>query len=128
MLPTLWQTLSKPKHQALVQGLGHWDWFAGSQSTIYPCDPNFKFPACRHGYVIAGELLAGFMTRYLHGRASLQPPLIADTGRRPLRLSNWEQRAPDCALKVRWSVSIIAKPKYQLTGDITLGNWVSPGW
>jgi pimeloyl-ACP methyl ester carboxylesterase len=119
-LPGLWKPLAAPKHQALLAGLGHWDWFS-AYAGIAPCDPNTPHPVCPVGWQTASELLLGFMTKYLYNEWWRPPHLLGSPGGRPPLLEWYGTNGP-CGLKIRWD-----DPTYTgslgTVGDTTLGNW-----
>jgi Chlorophyllase len=118
-LPPLWQILRPPKHQALLEGLGHWDWF-GSDGAIRYCDPDAAMPSCRIGWLLAAELLLTFMTRYLKHEGSLPLNLLGPSGNRvPVRPFLVEGVGP-CGLAVRWDAG------GSVVGERTFGY--SSGW
>lgn len=116
----LWSSLKRPKHQAAVLGLGHWDWF-GPLGGIQPCDHTMDPVVCPAGWQIASELLLGFMTKYAYGHWWRPPYLLGSPGRRP-PLIPWFEDPNSCALKVRWddptAPSSLGNP-----GETTVGDW-----
>ena len=113
----LWPNLVRPKHQALVQGLGHWDWFGG-QGGIHPCNPNAPRPPCPVGWQVASELLLAFMVKYLWNEWWRPPYLLGSPGGRPPILPWFEDS--QCALKIRWDDPASTT---SLPGQVTLGSW-----
>lgn len=121
-LPGLWNSLVIPKHQAMLQGLDHWDWF-GPFGGIQPCDENSARPRCPVGWLTASEMVLALMTKYLYNHWWRPPYLLGSPGSRPPFLNWYEQDGP-CALKVRWHDSMYSDSLGQV-GDVTLGNWTS---
>lgn len=121
-LAGMWNSLAIPKHQAMIQGLGHWDWFSDFGG-IEPCDSDAPRPGCRVGWQTASELLLGFMTKYLYNNWWRPPYLLGSAGGRP-PLIHWYSQTGPCAIKIRWN-----DPTYTGTlgsaGDVTLGNWTT---
>jgi len=122
-LAGMWSALAIPKHQAMIQGLGHWDWFSDFGG-IEPCNPSAPRPGCRVGWQTASELLLGFMTKYLYNHWWRPPYLLGSAGSRP-PLIHWYTQTGPCAIKIRWN-----DPTYTgslgSAGDVTLGNWTAP--
>lgn len=116
----MWNPLAIPKHQAIIQGLAHWDWFSAFGG-IEPCDPDAPRPGCRVGWQTASELLLGFMTKYLYNHWWRPPYLLGSPGGRP-PLLHWYSNTGPCAIKIRWN-----DPTYTgslgSVGEVTLGNW-----
>jgi dienelactone hydrolase len=128
-LRSLWPALVLPKHQAVLQGIGHWDWFGG-QGGIHHCDPATEPPPCPVGWMTASELLVGFMSKYLRNRWYLVPPsLIGYRGpsgspnRRP-NVMRWYEPPTACGLKIRWDDPMADPDRGQVkVGEITAGAW-----
>lgn len=116
----MWNSLSTPKHQAIIQGLDHWDWFSDFGG-IEPCDSDAPRPGCRVGWQTASELLLGFMTKYLNNHWWRPPYLLGSPGGRPPLLDSYTSAGP-CAITIRWD-----DPRYTGSlgsiGEVTLGNW-----
>jgi hypothetical protein len=123
----LWSGLVRPKHQAAIQGLGHWDWF-GYQGAIRPCDPKYENEACPVGWQIASELLLGFMRKYLLNRWWHNPYLLGPAGERPPLLS-WFEEPMSCAVKIRWDDPLVSD-SFEPMGEKTFGAWTEqlPPW
>lgn len=119
----LWPNLVAPKHQATLQGIGHWDWFGG-QGGIQPCDSNAERPACPLGWHTAAELVLGFMSKYLGGRWYQVPYLIGSPGDRYPLLDHYTAGG-SCGLKIRWDdpVAPLGDGDHDRHGEITLGGW-----
>lgn len=132
-LKYLWPALVAPKHQAALQGIGHWDWF-GRRGGIQFCDPDAERPACPVGWHTAAELLVGFMTKYLRNLWYLVPPhLLGYRGaagslfQRPNLLQYYEPPTA-CGLKIRWDDPIADPDRGQIkVGEITKGTWIEAG-
>lgn len=122
-LSGLWPSLPIPKHQAMIQGIGHWDWF-GPFGGIQPCDEAASGPPCPVAWQAASELLVAFVTKYLLNNWWRPPYLLGSPGGRPPFL-NWFDNDGPCALKVRWN-DPTASANQGREGDITLGNWTAP--
>lgn len=122
-LQGLWNSLSAPKHQAMLQSIGHWDWF-GYGGSIRPCDEGAAVTACRVGWQTASEMALGFMTKYLLNNWWRPPYLLGSPGGRP-PLLQWYESGGRCALKVRWNDPTVASPPGP-EGAVTLGTWTSP--
>jgi dienelactone hydrolase len=116
----MWNSLAIPKHQAIIQGLAHWDWFSAFGG-IEPCNPDAPRPGCPVGWQTASELLLGFMTKYLYNHWWRPPYLLGSPGGRP-PLLHWYSNTGPCAIKIRWN-----DPAYTgslgSVGEVTLGNW-----
>ena len=97
----LWNSLAVPKHQAVVQNIGHWDWF-GQNGSIRPCNESAPGPACPIAWQTASELILAFMTKYLLNNWWRPPYLLGSPGGRP-PLLHWYSPTSPCALKVRWN-------------------------
>lgn len=97
-LTILWPSIPAPKHQAVMQGLGHWDWFG--PYGIRPCDQEAVRPKCIAAWMAASELILGLLTKYLRNRP-LPPHLMGPTGSRP-PLLHWFDTRKRCAMVVRW--------------------------
>jgi dienelactone hydrolase len=121
-LQGLWNSLVIPKHQAMLQGIGHWDWF-GHPGSIHACDASAPRPPCPIGWQTASELVLAFMTKYLLNNWWRPPYLLGSPGGRPPFL-NWYDNNGPCALKVRWNDPMASGAQGQV-GDITLGNWTA---
>jgi hypothetical protein len=117
-LTGLWNSLAAPKHQALLQGIGHWDWF-GRTSGIQPCDNSTPRPDCPVGWLTAAELVLTFMTKHLNNRWQLPSHLLGPSGERTPLLPYY-QEGGRCALKVRWNDPLASGDEI---GDATFGNW-----
>lgn len=119
----LWPSLAAPKHQAMLQGLGHWDWFGG-QGGIQPCDDNEERPSCSAGWLTAAELVLGFMTKYVKRRWYHVPYLIGSPGGR-FPLLDWYDGGGSCALKIRWDdpVAPLGDGHHDQHGETTFGDW-----
>jgi hypothetical protein len=122
-LTGLWNALAIPKHQAMLQGLDHWDWF-GPFGGIQPCDANASRPGCSVGWQTASEMALALMTKYLYNHWWRPPYLLGSPGSRP-PLLHWYQQNGPCALKIRWHDPLYSGSLGQI-GDVTLGNWTSP--
>jgi len=122
-LQGLWNNLAIPKHQAMLQNIGHWDWF-GHLGSIRLCDDSAPGPACPIAWQTASELVLAFMTKYLLHNWWRPPYLMGSPGGRPPFL-NWYGGNGPCALKVRWNDPTAAGAQGQV-GDVTLGNWTAP--
>jgi pimeloyl-ACP methyl ester carboxylesterase len=122
-LQALWSALAIPKHQAMLQGIGHWDWF-GHPGSIHPCNPSAPRPACPVAWQTASELVLAFMTKYLLNHWWRPPYLLGSPGGRPPFL-NWYDTNGPCALKVRWNDPTASGAQGQI-GEITLGHWTAP--
>jgi hypothetical protein len=116
-LQGLWPKLAIPKHQALLQRIGHWNWF-DQPGSINPCDPSKPGPACPAGWQTCSELVLGFMTKYLLNHWWRPPYLLGSPGGRPPLMQWYEEGAP-CALKVRWEDPMASEQ----VGDATVGKW-----
>lgn len=116
----MWNSLAIPKHQAIIQGLGHWDWFSDFGG-VEPCASDAPRPGCRAGWQTASELMLGFMTKYLYNHWWRPPYLLGSPGGRP-PLLHWYENTGPCAIKIRWH-----DPTYTgglgSMGEVTLGNW-----
>ena len=121
-LPGMWNSLVIPKHQAMLQGIGHWDWF-GNYGSIHPCNSSAARPACPVAWQTASELVLAFMTKYLLNNWWRPPYLLGSSGGRP-PFVNWYDPNGPCALKVRWNDPTASASQGQV-GDITLGNWTA---
>lgn len=119
-LLALWPSLSRPKHQAALQGLEHWDWF-GPMGGIQPCNPATNRTVCPAGWQIASELLLGFMTKYVRGHWWRPPYLLGSPGQRPPLLP-WFEGPVGCALKVRWE-DLTYTGSLGNPGEVTSGVW-----
>jgi hypothetical protein len=120
----LWASLSAPKHQAVLQGIGHWDWF-GPGEGIQPCSPDAERPKCPIAWQTASELLLGFMTRHLDGYP-FPPHLIGAPGQRPPLLP-WYDSSGRCALTVRWEDPAGGGDgSHCVAGQQVFGNWSTP--
>ncbi|HSJ28999.1 MAG TPA: hypothetical protein VLB67_12390 [Acidimicrobiia bacterium] len=116
----MWNSLAIPKHQAIIQGLAHWDWFSAFGG-IGACDTDAPRPVCPVGWQTASELLLGFMTKYLYNHWWRPPYLLGSPGGRP-PLLHWYRNTGPCAVKIRWN-----DPTYTGSlgpvGEVTLGSW-----
>jgi hypothetical protein len=121
-LAGLWNSLPIPKHQAMLQAIGHWDWF-GHNGSIRPCDASTPHPPCPIGWQTASELVLAFMTKYLLNNWWRPPYLLGSPGGRP-PLMQWYGSNGPCALKVRWNDPTAAVAQGPI-GDITLGTWTA---
>jgi hypothetical protein len=121
------QTSVGPKHQAAIQGAGHW-----AYSEIGPC-PGGESPACGDAALIASELALGFFYKYLYDYWLSTPYLLAEPyvtrySDRP-GPADWFPAGSGCAVKVRWD-----DPRpgsmFGRTGVVTLGPWTTdaPPW
>jgi hypothetical protein len=119
-LQGLWNGLVIPKHQALIQDIGHWDWF-GPAGSISQCSPSAPEPNCGAGGQTASELVLAFMTKYLLNNWWRPPYLLGSPGGRPPLIGNYLSGG-DCAMKIRW-VDPMASSSQGTTGDVTLGTW-----
>lgn len=119
-LAGLWNSLPAPKYQALLQGIGHWDWFGGNHG-IQPCDSSAERPECPVGWLTAAELVLGFMAKRLFNMWYLPPHLLGPAGDRTPLMPYYEDGA-GCALKVRWNDPQIHQ---NTVGDTTFGEWES---
>lgn len=119
-LAGLWSSLAIPKHQAMIDGLGHWDWF-GQFGSIEPCAADAPRPSCPVGWQTASEMLLAFMTKYLYNHWWRPPYLLGSPGGRP-PLVHWYERSGPCALKVRWNDPTYTGGLGQV-GEVTLGDW-----
>lgn len=117
----LWPLLIRPKHQAALKDLGHWDWF-GYRGAIRPCNPGTEPPTCPIGGQIASELVLGFMTKYLRKKRFIPPFLLGDEGDRPPLLPWLEDDDAVCAVQIRWDDPLASAP-YGTRGVETLGGW-----
>jgi len=125
----LWSALTLPKHQAALQGIGHWDWFV-QQGGIQFCDPDAERPLCSVGWLTASELLVGFMTKYLRNLWYLVPPHLLGY-RGPIGslfgrpdLLEWYEPPTRCGLKIRWDDPTADPDRGQVkVGEITKGAW-----
>jgi hypothetical protein len=117
-LAGFWDGLGAPKHQALLSGLGHWDWFSRT-SGLHPCDEDVERPACGVGWLTASELLLTFMTKYLLNQWMLPSHLLGPSGTRT-ELLPYYQNTPRCGLRVRWDDPLSPGSN---VGDATFGNW-----
>jgi hypothetical protein len=122
-LAGLWNSLSIPKHQAALQGIGHWDWF-GPFGGIRPCDDGAPRPACPVAWQAVSELLLAFATKYLYNNWWRPPYLLGSPGGRPPFL-DWFDTTGPCSLKVRWNDPTAGGAQHQV-GEVTLGNWTAP--
>ena len=122
-LAGMWNSLAIPKHQAMLQGLGHWDWLSDFGG-IEPCNPETPRPGCRVGWQTASELLLGFMTKYLYNNWWRPPWLLGSAGGRP-PLIHWYSQTGPCAIKIRWNDPTYTGSRGSV-GDVTLGNWTAP--
>ena len=118
-LAGLWNSLAIPKHQAALQGIGHWDWF-GPFGGIHPCNDQTPRPLCSVGWQAVSELMLGFSTKYLYNNWWRPPYLLGSAGSRPPILGSFDTDGP-CALKVRWHDPTTAGA----VGDVTLGPWTA---
>jgi dienelactone hydrolase len=121
-LTGLWASLVVPKHQAMLQSLGHWDWF-GEFGSIRPCDTQVPRPRCPVGWQTASEVVLAFMTKYLYNHWWRPPYLLGSPGSRP-PLLHWYEKNRPCAMKLRWNDPMYTGGLGQI-GDVTLGNWTS---
>gem|GEM_PF-3711492 len=118
-LQGLWDQLPAFKHQAVLEGAGHWDW-SGSNG-IQLCDPA-ALPRCPAAARTASELILGFLTKYLHNRP-LPPHLLGPAGQRP-PLLQWYDDRKRCALTVRWDdPSGGGNSTSSVVGSQTFGVW-----
>jgi hypothetical protein len=122
-LTGFWNALTIPKHQAMLQGIGHWDWF-GQFGSIQPCDADAPRPGCRVGWQTASEMVLAFMTKYLYNHWWRPPYLLGSPGGRP-PLLHWYEKNRPCALKARWNDPLYSGGLGQV-GQVTLGSWTSP--
>ena len=122
-LQGLWGALVIPKHQAMLQGIGHWDWF-GPLGSIRPCDTSAPAPACGVAWQTASELILAFMTKYLLNNWWRPPYCLGSPGSRPPLLGAY-QPGGSCAMKIRW-VDPMASSSIGTTGNVTLGTWSAP--
>lgn len=115
----LWPVLPSPKYQAAVKEVGHWEWF-GRRGPIRYCDGS-PSPWPDAG-LIAGELIAGFLTRHLAGVQFDPPHPISIPLLRPWGVSWFDHAA---AIQVRWDAP--GQQFYPLppAGDGILGPWAS---
>jgi hypothetical protein len=122
-LRALWPSLTAPKHQAMLQGLGHWDWF-GRQGGIQPCDSNADRPSCPVGWLTAAELTLGFVRKYLNNIWYHPPYLVGSPGGRT-PLLDWYEQGSGCGLRVRWDdpVAPIANEAWPRRGERSWGVW-----
>lgn len=115
----LWPSLTAPKYQAAFKEVKHFDWF-GNDGAIRNCDgtPPMR-PDSGH---IAGELIAGFLTRHL-ARVPFDPPYLVNI---PL-LRPWHTRWCDqgSAIQMRWDAPDEQFATLPSTGDGILGPWTS---
>ncbi|WP_027668930.1 alpha/beta hydrolase [Rhizobium leguminosarum] len=118
----LWGSLAIPKHQAMMQGLGHWDWF-GFPGSIYACNVPVPSPAQQIGWQATSELVLAFTTKYLLNNWWRPPYLLGSPGGRPPFLGWFSKNGP-CAMSVRWNDPMSSSSLGQV-GDITVGNWTS---
>ena len=120
----LWNSPAEPKHQATIQGIGHWDWFGGYG--IRPCDPDAERPKCIAAFVAASELILGLLTKYFQGGA-FPPHLMGPTGTRP-PLLHWFDTRKRCAMVVRWvDPSGGGNGAHCVVGHQMFGEWDGPG-
>ena len=119
-LQGLWNGLVTPKHQALLDGIGHWDWF-GRGGSISPCNTSAPQPACERAWQTASEMLLAFITKYLYKNWWRPPYLLGSPGGRPPLLDAYESDG-GCAIKIRW-VDPMASQSQGTTGDVSLGTW-----
>lgn len=121
----LWPSLAAPKYQAMLQDLGHWDWFGG-QGGIQPCDDDAQRPPCPVGWLTAAELVVGFLVKYLAGRWYQVPSLVGSSGPRSLLL-DWYDADTDCAAKIRWDdpLAPLSDGHHDEQGELSLGHWSS---
>jgi hypothetical protein len=120
----LWKSTPAPKHQAVMQGLGHWDWFG--PYGIHPCDQDAVRPKCIAGWMAASELILGLLTKYLRNRP-LPPHLMGPTGSRP-PLLQWFDTRKRCAMVVRWEdPSGGGDSSHCVVGQQVFGVWEGSG-
>lgn len=119
----LWPSLSTPKYQAALQSVEHWGWFGPSGAIRHCDDTPFRGPEAAH---IAGELIAGFMTRHL-ARIAFDPSHLVNIPLLRPSLEPWFRGDP--AVKVRWDTPEVPFDELPSTGDGILGGWTdSPPW
>lgn len=108
-----------PKHQAALQGVGHWDWFPPG-ADIFPCSGKSRNP-CAVSWQVASELCLVFFYKYLYDHWFLRPYLFSSPGGRPPLLHHFDA-GTGCAIKIRW-----ATPEEETSlgtvGEVTLGDW-----
>jgi len=123
-LKGLWNGLVSPKHQAALQGVGHWDWF-GTDGGIQYCDAENRHQCRSRAWSTASEMLVGLMTRYLRHQATAVPAHLL--GDRYPASSWWDFTgsvlSKACAVKARWDDPFNIPP-YGKTGNETWGLWV----
>lgn len=115
----LWSILPTPKYQAAFKEVEHWDWF-GRHGAIRRC--NGSAPAWPDSGHIAGELLAGFLTRHI-ARLPFDPPhLVRIPLLRPWLLPWYDHGS---AIQMRWDAP--GEQFYSLppAGDGILGPWTA---
>jgi hypothetical protein len=120
-LAGFWPGLGAPKHQALLMGIGHWDWFSNT-SGLHPCDPNVERPSCGVGWLTAAELLLTFMEKHLLNQWMLPSHLVGPSGTRTALLPYY-QNTQRCGLRVRWDDPLPPGPS---VGSATFGHWLEP--
>jgi dienelactone hydrolase len=120
----LWNSTKEPKHQAVIQGVDHWDWFNGYG--IRPCDLSAPRPKCIAAFMAASELILGLLTKYLANRP-FPPHLIGPTGSRPPLLP-WFDTRKRCAMVVRWvDPSGGGDGSHCVVGHQMFGEWEDEG-
>jgi dienelactone hydrolase len=113
----LWRGLHAPKYQCALRDVDHWDWFGG-QGAIRRCDGSTaQWPDTAH---VAGELIAGFLTRHVAQLQFAPSHLI----RIPL-LRPWHQRwlGEGTAIQMRWEAAGQDFGALPSTGSGILGEW-----
>jgi pimeloyl-ACP methyl ester carboxylesterase len=117
-LAGFWDGLGAPKHQALLMGIGHWDWFSNT-SGLHPCDPDVDRPLCGVGWLTAAELLLTFFVKHLLNQWTLPSHLVGPSGSRTALLPYY-QNTDRCGLRVRWHDPLASGPSI---GHATFGHW-----
>lgn len=116
-LTGLWQNTPYPKHQAAIKGVGHWDWF-GDNGLIRSCDSDADGPDCTRGMQFASVMLLNFVRKYLAGRWTNYPSLLA----RPFGQKNFTFEGSSCAIAGRWHAPTSSAPNGVLESK-EWGEW-----
>lgn len=124
-LNLLWPFLNGPKHQAVVSGTDHFDWF-GSYGYIHRCDGRDS-GTCPVAGATAAEIVLTFMTKYLMNSWRLPSSLVGPQGGRQPIIGQFEEFA-GCGLGVRWNAPVSPGGTVQY-GEQRWGNLPDfPGW
>lgn len=116
-LHALWNSLHAPKYQCAVRGASHWDWFGG-HGAIRRCDGTpAQWPDTAH---VAGELIAGFLTRHVGHLQFTPPPFIRIPLLRPWHVP-WVGEGT--AIQMRWDAPGQSFGTLDATGSGILGEW-----